>query len=596
MAGYAVSGFVDGFFKGRDWRDSKEDRKLDRERQKKLDQMVEEKHGIYKDKASRDAVFDDKRLNEIDYQMSERERKAAEAAQEREFMRRMAGELGAVGPNSAGGPQVDPSQYPIGVPEGQQTQQAAPVGTPIPAQPRLGYGAIAPDVAGTGNNIPPSAGVPQQQNEIITGGGATDQLAGGLLIQPAGIAEDRLQDGPRRTQQVREVDPNASGFRQDVDAVQRNREILSGLSRITTKMATEGASPIGRTFGAVRDYFSETPGTAEEKAAQRAATAEAQKWFQSDDAVQYFSANPARLEQAAQDPVGFYQSGMTQQQPDPAAAPAADPNQPSAVQGAPTDQVSPQVKQAEDTASQPVQQQEAAAGVKTAERVALSFGLKPGENATQKQIDRGSQAYVDRYYETVAPQMVQFYMGRGEMDKAQAYIDLIESRQGRDALKDIGKATFSVVNGDYDSAGQHMLSAFKRYGYADPSMDLDEEATGIVKDENGQAIGGRVVFVDKKSGNRFEKTFATPDEFIQYAHLMTSPSTVAELLMKPKETPKGAISQKDIVDAANEVQKQNVGMTYDQALQEVMTGLGRLGMSAGGQAPQQEPPLYRMGQ
>ena len=46
MSGYAVSGFVDGFFKGRDWRDGKEDRKLDRERQKKLDEMGAERHDI----------------------------------------------------------------------------------------------------------------------------------------------------------------------------------------------------------------------------------------------------------------------------------------------------------------------------------------------------------------------------------------------------------------------------------------------------------------------------------------------------------------------------------------------------------------------
>ena len=451
-------------------------------------------------------------------------------------MRGVAGEMGATPTPRTGQP--DPSQYPIGVEPGQAAP--APRGTPIPQQPRLGYGAIAPDVA---------APVPQG-GEMVQGGGQNDRLAGGLNIQPSpngGPEGDQLNDPPRQTPNIREVDPGSSGFRQDIDGTQRNREIITGLSRISGKLATGGANPVGRVFGAVRDYVSEDGATAADNAASRSAAAEAQKWYQSGDAVEYFSANPDQLEAAAQDPVGFYAAK------DGTVSPELRSSVAQSLSGRPGDKVPEGAKEVERTASQPVQQEEAAAGIKTAERVALSFGLKPGENATKKQMDRGSQAYVDRYYEEVAPKMVQFYIGRGEMDKAQAYVDLIEGRQGKTALRSIGRATFSVVNGDYDGAAEHMLEAFKAYDYVDDAMEVDLDATGIMKDEGGNPVGGKVVFVDKKSGDRFEKTFATPDEFIQYGHLMTSPSTVAELLMKQKPEAKGAISQKDIVDAAIEI-------------------------------------------
>lgn len=580
MSGYAVSGFVDGFFKGRDWRDQKEDRKKDRARQERLDKIVSERHDIYKtDHAQQSKIRanNDRRAEgvysretrEDDYRVNRRQ-------EEQDFFKGVAADLKGVAAEMGAAPDAPAmrDQYPVGETPGQP--QPAPVGTPVPPQPKLGYG-VAPDPRG----------------DVMAGQGQDDTVAGGLSLSPV-RGEDQLNDTRDGSFGVRDVDPKSSAFRQDVDSVQRDREIMSGLSRITTKMATEGANPLARGFGAVKGYFSPADDAAEAKA-QREAAAEAQKFYQSDQAKAYFSANPQDLELAAQDPVGFFQQGMSEGAPD-------GQGQPASVPGSATDTVEGPAKAAEVTAAQPVQQEaakiSAEAALDTAHDAQVSLGLPPGQNMTSKQMDRGSQAYVDRYYETVAPKMVEFYIGRGEVEKAQAYIELIESKTGKDALKDIGKATFSVTTGDYDGAANHMLDAFKRYGYVDPTMDVDEEATGIIKDKNGKPSGGKVVFVDRENGNRFEKTFATPDEFIQYGHLMTSPATVAELLLKRKPDPKGAITQQDVMKGATEIMKADISgqMTMQQAIQQYMQGLGQLGVSMGGGGPQQEAPLYRIGQ
>ena len=564
MAGYAVSGFVDGFFKGRDWRDGKEDRKLDRERQKRLDKLDLERHnldmGRLSDANRRQNEAHGVRMDTSRDAKAERERQRKLEAEERDFFKRMSEGLGATRP---GGAEANDNRFPVGSPV--DAPQAAPAQrTPVPAQPKLGYGAMP------------------AQDDVMAGGGASDQVKGGLLIRPAGT-EDRLTDGSG----VREIDREASAYQQDVQGVQRKRDVTRALSRIQTDLATGGSNPVSRGFGAVSDYFTETPAKGKENAASRKAAAEAHKWYQSGDAQEFFEANPDQLEAAAADPVAFFQGK------DGTVSPELQRDVAAALSG-------PKETSPTNRTGVAGPDQSTAASVDTAERVALSFGLKPGENFNKGQIDRGSKAYVERYYDTVVPQMVEFYMGRGELDKAQAYIDLVESRQGKEALKGIGRATFKSLNGDYDGAANDMLDAFKQYGIADPSMDVDEEATGVIKDDNGKPIGGKVVFVDQKTGNSFEKTFASPDEFIEYGHLMVNPATVAEMLTATKPEPKGAITQQDVLKAATDlVEQTSLGgqpMTLDQAIAQVMQSLGTLGASTGASPAQVDPPLYRPGQ
>lgn len=617
----AVTGFVDGFFKGRDWRDAKEDRRLDRERQQRIDQINAEKHaasmnqykqmaGIRSSQEARAADLHGYLTNDLDFLEAERARKQRQAAEEREFWQRISGDLGAT---PGGGDQPSPSgrgqgnAYPIGTVVGEEPAPTQPY-TEVP-QPSLGYGAL-PDAQqsrlGYGGPTPAQqppatianesdadfaarvAAARERTNQLLRDTAPGSALSGDGDVASGGRGDDVA--GGEGNDPIPEVDPNSSAFGQDVQTAKRSIAIQTGLSRIATRLATEGSSPIGRTFGAIKDYFGATPEEGEENKKRRAATNQAHQWFQSDDAYSYFEANPDKLEVAAQDPVGFYASVSGQETP---------------AQDNPSDRVPSEKAQAAEIVSENPEQQQAAdmsvdAAVDAANdpKVNLSLGLKPGQNVSKEQMDKGAQAYIDRYYETVVPQAVQFYVSRGEPEKAQALMDLVESRKGKAALKDIGRSTFSVLNGDYDGAAEHMLSAFKQYGYADSDMEVDLDATGIVHDDSGQPIGGKVVFRDKKSGETFEKSFATADEFIKYGHMMISPTTVAELLFEKKPEPMGAITQQDVLKAATEIMKADLtgSTTMDQAIEQAAASLGRLGVSVGGNGGGQEPPLYRLNQ
>ncbi|MGQ0565578.1 MAG: cell wall hydrolase [Gemmobacter sp.] len=104
----------------------------------------------------------------------------------------------------------------------------------------------------------------------------------------------------------RRVDPNASGWDQMWSRMGRNGEISGALEQIRVGLATGGGAPANRFFGAISDFFQPAP-QAGANQDRRETMRQALEWFQSEDAEVLFFSNPALLEEARRDPVGFWQ-------------------------------------------------------------------------------------------------------------------------------------------------------------------------------------------------------------------------------------------------------------------------------------------------
>lgn len=650
MVGYAVSGFVDGFFKGRDWRDAKEDRKLDRERQKRLDELQLREFGL----REQDFAM---RKRAADLQYSEAEREIARRAEEQAFLEQMAasapGAGGGMGVLPAGGG-IDTSAYPVGVPQGQPMSSpmapAAPARPAAPAAPRLGFGvtttAPSPAMPPQANNLPPeglpitnvqpvqgtlpqppaspAAGIPpllaQNPDGTISAArpprSAEEKAAlveaaktGKLTMQPAnvipqmGIDAKGLQGGPVvPINTPTEVNPQSSALVQKWQGASRSFEINQNSDRIARGLGNgadggPASSVPARFLADIGNFIMKTPEAGKAYNATADDRARAQKWYGSSEAEALFQANPELQSAAAADPYGFYKQAQANGVGRAAMEAAANP--PS--------EAKQNVAAAETAATA---SPAAAAGAETTKQVAqqvnLSFGLKPGETLTPKQVKSAADATVDWYYENALPKMVEFYVGRGEMEKAQALVDLTESRQGKLALQDRSAGLFKIINGDIDGGFDLMLSSFKRYGYVDESYQLDEDETGIMRDAEGGFAGLRMVFKDSKTGDTMEQVFGSLDEAISYGMQMTDPNTMIEMLAAQKAAPQGALTdvQKRILDDANTIMEQNEAralqglppITQEQAFEmaaanvAAVTGqsrpaLGSLGASTGATDP-----------
>lgn len=180
--------------------------------------------------------------------------------------------------------------------------------------------------------------------------------------------------------------------------------------------------------------------------------------------------------------------------------------------------------QALDMASQ----REPAPQISAEERTALSFGLRPGERFTEAQAERGAQAYSDHFNENAVPKLMDFYTRTGQMEKAIHMQEFMNTRQAQIGTKQVGKAMFLMSIGDVDGAANAFIRSREAFGDLDGNIDVDEDATGPIRDQNGAIVGSRIVYVDANTGNKFEQTFNSVDEFAAYAHELTNPAAVAE--------------------------------------------------------------------
>jgi hypothetical protein len=117
----------------------------------------------------------------------------------------------------------------------------------------------------------------------------------------------RLQDPSRRDVVADLIDTsNATPFQEDI---QRAR-IIGDIGNITTDLARgkygAAAAPLPQLLGSIGDYFTKTREEGKAAAAARDETRVVQRWFQSPEARDLFVQNPELLEEAQNDPMGFY--------------------------------------------------------------------------------------------------------------------------------------------------------------------------------------------------------------------------------------------------------------------------------------------------
>jgi len=264
----------------------------------------------------------------------------------------------------------------------------------------------------------------------------------------------------------------------------------------------------------------------------------------------------------------------------------------------------------QSAATSPATQQSAQATTTVATQAALSFGVRGSDNPKAEKT--AAQAVVDHFYEVLAPRRVEFELSRGNVEGAKAYIDLIESRAGKEALQLQGRALFKFVNGDIDGALETAVKAAKAYGIVDSTFDVDEELSGVMRDEQGGFAGIRVAFKDRKTGDTMERVFDDVNSGIDWINTMLDPGNINERLMEMRKAQEaGAMNdvQKKTFDNAETIfanSKDGMGVatkTWEQALQEaaagvaavtgqVPSGLGTLGAGA---APAIDPRITGAG-
>lgn len=212
-----------------------------------------------------------------------------------------------------------------------------------------------------------------------------------------------------------------------------------------------------------------------------------------------------------------------------AAAPLAENRQYSALQPPALDNPVPATKlpAVTPTTDQGTPQPSLESATKTTPRTIKANG-EPKE-PTKAEGKRMQQSFIEDYAKNQVPKIVKFYLGRGEMDKAEAYQKWADDTLVKEAMKDWASAVHAATIGDDEGFIDGIVGAYNAKGYFDDGFEIVREASGIQRDEaTGAITGAQVTFKDSQTGKVFTQEFSGSDDLYRLGVDMLSPEQVFE--------------------------------------------------------------------
>lgn len=115
----------------------------------------------------------------------------------------------------------------------------------------------------------------------------------------------------------------------------------------------------------------------------------------------------------------------------------------------------------------------------------------------------------DYQLKTMVPKMQAYYIGQGDIDKAEAWRKYAESRETQKNMDIWGKAWRAAATGNYEKAADHVFELYKAYD--DGITPLSKE---VVKDKSGNVTGFNVRLKNDQSGEEYVQ-FINPKQLTE---------------------------------------------------------------------------------
>ena len=230
------------------------------------------------------------------------------------------------------------------------------------------------------------------------------------------------------------------------------------------------------------------------------------------------------------------------------AAPAPAPAQRPAAQNVPAN-APPATKQLAAVADQAMGQASTPAIKATAAAVAKEdpgLGASGNRPFTEKQRERASASFMERYMEVGAPIVIKEYLRRGEIDKAKAFQEFLDQDATKAGMRNWARASFAASVGDFDSFASEIMEGYNRLDYFgdDTTIVTSEsgftDASGNITKDNSQIAGAKIVFRDEISGKTFEQVYDSPEDIVTMGVTLLAPEEAFEYYVKKTEAAKEA--------------------------------------------------------
>lgn len=172
---------------------------------------------------------------------------------------------------------------------------------------------------------------------------------------------------------------------------------------------------------------------------------------------------------------------------------------------------------------------QASPGVKSAIEAipAKSLGVSRSAPMTKPQREKAGQTLMDSYLKTGAPNTVRALLRQGKFDQAEKFDTWIKDRRAAEGMQSWGRGIFAALQGDADGAADAFMDAYNSAGYFDDGMDVVKDKSAVIKNEAGDVVGVTLTLRDQATGEEVTQTDSI-EGFIEKAAWITSPEKAFE--------------------------------------------------------------------
>lgn len=147
---------------------------------------------------------------------------------------------------------------------------------------------------------------------------------------------------------------------------------------------------------------------------------------------------------------------------------------------------------------------------------------------TDAQAKKAADKFVDGYHKTEAQKVRDFYLSRGEPEKAKLYSQWIKDENVSEAMGYWAEAVHAATIGDDDRFVTSIARAYNAKGYYDDGYSIVPDASGIHRDEAGAITGAQITFKNDKTGQVFTQNLDSSEDLYRLGVNMLSPEQVFE--------------------------------------------------------------------
>jgi len=157
-----------------------------------------------------------------------------------------------------------------------------------------------------------------------------------------------------------------------------------------------------------------------------------------------------------------------------------------------------------------------------------ALGVKPSDAVTEPQRKRAAASFIDQYMKVGAPIVLEEMLKQGQFEKAQKFQEFLDQTQTKAGMENWARAAFAANVGDMDTFADEIMEAYNRLDYFPDGTTIVKEASGFTYDKTGKISGAKITFKDGQTGNTFDQVFSDPNDLVRLGITLLAPENAFE--------------------------------------------------------------------